>query len=634
MRSKSVRTLLCAAMLSVAWPLCAQPLAAGEMVASPNPDADALANDMRVLATSPNNLTALVHAGEVALKLGDPVAAQHFFARAERVDPRNPRVKAGTAATLVHLERPGEALRRFGEAEALGYDPRDFAGERGLAYDLIGQQERAQRDYRQALTRGSDDEILRRYALSLGISGKRDEALAQIDPLLRKSDRAAWRSRAFILAMNGDTAEADHIATSMLPPGIAQGLKPFFRVLPTLAPTERAFAVHFGEIHETPERIADARLAPSLPPLGNDPSLPVRVAAVPATMPVAAVAVTDGGKGGRKHSHVAPPVQVATTARPVAAVAALPPPPREEMDDGDIAATQPATAPAPERVQPAPVRQTVSVKPAPVATAAPSPKPAEMRPTAELAAATPLPAPQRESARQSAAAPSLAGPVKADPVASAPRPVASKAGAARSVPLRTAPVRSEESILAKIVAEIKVPDEERNAGSPAPTAAASRRGKAALTAEEGARGGASADRLAQNSARDRLKGESKHADRGSDKDSDKSDEKKSSRDKKSAKDKKPDGKAAEPARYWVQVSGGARKGDLPKAWAQVRDKTPALKGRQAYATPLRATNRVLTGPFKSAGEAQAFVNKLAGQGVAAFVFTSDAGQKVDRLADK
>jgi outer membrane biosynthesis protein TonB len=109
-----------------------------------------------------------------------------------------------------------------------------------------------------------------------------------------------------------------------------------------------------------------------------------------------------------------------------------------------------------------------------------------------------------------------------------------------------------------------------------------------------------------------------------------------------AKPTKPDPKAAkkpepktraEPARVWVQVAGGANAASLPKAWKTVVDKAPvALKGKSGWWTPLRATNRVLTGPFKTAAEAQAFVNTLRKSGVSGFVFTSEAGQKVTRLS--
>lgn len=80
------------------------------------------------------------------------------------------------------------------------------------------------------------------------------------------------------------------------------------------------------------------------------------------------------------------------------------------------------------------------------------------------------------------------------------------------------------------------------------------------------------------------------------------------------------------------MAGGASEGDLARAWAAVRAKAQtALRGRQGWTTPLRFTNRVLTGPFKSAAEAQKLVNDLTKAGVSSFVFTSAAGQKVDRL---
>lgn len=255
------------------------------MMVQPVGDADALASEIRLLAADPNNVQALVRAGELALKLEDPTAAATFFARAARIDPRNPRIKAGEGSLLVTAERPGEALRHFGEAESLGGDVRSFAADRGLAYDLIGEQDRAQREYRFALRAAEDDETRRRYALSLGISGKRELALKEIEPLLRKSDRGAWRSRAFILAMGGDKAGAERIATTMMPAGMAQGLQPFFEILPSLRPADRAFAVHFGEVRASPTRLADARMIPPLAALRPDPTAPVDSVATPRPPP-------------------------------------------------------------------------------------------------------------------------------------------------------------------------------------------------------------------------------------------------------------------------------------------------------------------------------------------------------------
>lgn len=96
--------------------------------------------------------------------------------------------------------------------------------------------------------------------------------------------------------------------------------------------------------------------------------------------------------------------------------------------------------------------------------------------------------------------------------------------------------------------------------------------------------------------------------------------------------RKPDPAKTDPSRIWVQVAGGANPDTLTKAWKGVVAKAPVLmKGKGAWTTPLRATNRVLAGPFKTSAEAQAFVNALGKEGVSGFVFTSEAGQKVTKL---
>jgi hypothetical protein len=89
---------------------------------------------------------------------------------------------------------------------------------------------------------------------------------------------------------------------------------------------------------------------------------------------------------------------------------------------------------------------------------------------------------------------------------------------------------------------------------------------------------------------------------------------------------------AHPSRHWVQIAGGADRAALPREFARLRGLAPDELGRrQAYTTPLRATNRLLVGPFASESEAQNFVNRLARREVAAFAWTSDAGQEIERL---
>ncbi len=208
--------------------------------------ADQLAFNLRVLAQNPRDVTALTQAGESALAVGDANAAIGFLARAEQLSPANGRIKASLGSALVMVERPTEALRLFNEAQALGVTDGSFARTRGLAYDLLGEQRRAQRDYAVALRNSADDETIRRMALSLGISGDREQALRMLEPLTRKQDQAAWRARSFILAMNGDVRGAERIAEQVAPPSMMGQLSQFLRRLASLTPAERASAVNFG----------------------------------------------------------------------------------------------------------------------------------------------------------------------------------------------------------------------------------------------------------------------------------------------------------------------------------------------------------------------------------------------------
>lgn len=643
-----------------------------QMMPGPTPDADALAAEMRILGSNPFDLRALINAGELTLKLGDIDAAAAFFQRAERISPNNGEIKSGKARTLVQLGRPGEALRLFAEAEALGYDLESIGAERALAFDLIGEQERAQRTYRRALKRRNDDETQRRYALSLGISGKRDLALEQIDALLRRSDRAAWRVRAFVLAMTGDVPGAERIATSMLPGEMASGLLPFFRILPTLSAADRAFAVHFGEVRATPERIADARLIPVLPPLPYE-APPVQVAAQ-------AVPVRDRATSTRDRRRGRGQLVAVATVAPPPPIPQLPPPPRVAMVSPIPRAgpTPPSVAPTvaqvnvpqvstpasespvvlasrsareldatpvPTVVTPPPPRSIppviVPVREAPVVVATtearpPQPVPVETPPRVaappvqlatlervapppivkEVAASvpTPVPTPVLPPPAATPQTPVETVAVQSPPTIAAPAPVPAPEAS------RPKPIASEESILARIIATIGVPASELGVGP-----------VAAKPAEADAAEAPTAVAVASKpTVLDKKAAEKKAA-------AEKAAAEKKLADKKAADEKAAKAKVAKanPARIWVQVAGGSSVRDLPREWAKLRDKAPAaFKARGAYTTPLRFTNRLLAGPFKSDDEAQGFVNQIAKSGLTGFVFASEAGQKIDKLPAK
>lgn len=689
------------ASLALALALAAvpMPLFAQEVV-QPLPgttDADKLGDVMRRIAQNPRNVDALVEAADLSIHLDDLSGAASLLARAEKVDPRDPRVKAGMGSILVRSERPGEALRYFSQAEAAGLPAARFAGDRGLAYDLIGDQARAQRDYRLALANGTNDEIVRRYALSLGISGRKDQALEQLDPLLRKTDRAAWRARAFILAMGGDLPEATRIAATMMPPQLAQGLQPFFQRLPTLPAIDRAFAVHFGETRATPERLADARLAPNLPPL--TPEAPVALAsATPVTVPSTtqprredrrrvgrqpmredrgvALAAATPPMGVRTPVSTAPvtpapvlsaPTQLAsTTITPAATprVAAAASPMRTVSPQPGFGSALPTT-PLPDTRSPVAVASTTPVpmvQPLPAtpqtapgsATAMVQPLPATPTTTpVQAAQAEPTPAPVATTPPPTALA--MVQPVPSEtagPAAITPAPRARRTGGRRPS-LAVAHAVREDSILARIVANLSIPASELGVEAPErPVAVAASTPVATGSQRVLAEARAKAERAhearekvaetiepkkpetkAQTAAERKAAAAKLAAEKKAAAAKKVETEKKALAAKEALEEKKR--AKANPERIWVQVAGGANEDDLPKAWAATKAKAPELfAGHKGYKTPLRATHRVLTGPFKTDAEARAFVNQLAKKGVSAFPVTSEVGQSVTRLDAK
>jgi len=207
--------------------------------------AAALARYVRALADNPKDFQALIGAGRAALELGDTQAAAGFFARADDVNPRSPLPQAGMGAVQVAKGEARAALPYFTRAQQLGAPAAMLGCDRGLAYDLLGQQAQAQADYRAALSGLDADEVRRRLALSLAISGDQAGALAVLAPLMAKRDPGAARARAFVLALTGDPNGA-MVAIDAAMPGSWARVAPFLQRLPGLPAGEKAAAVNLG----------------------------------------------------------------------------------------------------------------------------------------------------------------------------------------------------------------------------------------------------------------------------------------------------------------------------------------------------------------------------------------------------
>jgi Flp pilus assembly protein TadD len=212
--------------------------------------AAALARYVRALADDPKDFNSLIGAGRAALELGDTSAAAGFFARADDVDPRSPYPQAGMGAVQVANGDARAAMPYFTRAQQLGATQAMLGCDRGLAYDLLGDQAKAQADYRAALGGADGDEARRRLALSLAISGDQAGALAMLAPLAAKGDSAVPRVRAFILALSGNSGAA-MTAIDAAMPGSWSRVAPFLQRLTSLPAGEKAAAVNLGIFPES-----------------------------------------------------------------------------------------------------------------------------------------------------------------------------------------------------------------------------------------------------------------------------------------------------------------------------------------------------------------------------------------------
>lgn len=276
--------------LALAAPAAAQGSGAAAQPSAP-PALENLNTALDALADTPNDVSALLRAGWASLKLGDTQASLGFFRRADRAAPANGEAKAGEASAMLRLHDPVSAVKLFAAAEGSGAPMARYAGDRGLALDLVGQNVAAQRNYRLALAQNNDPEIVRRLALSQAISGDERAAEATLLPLLKQQDLSAYRTRAFALAILGKGEEAVSIAEKLLPADLSSRMAPYLRYMPRLTRAQQAAAANLGEFppaseigrddpqiavlsaqNPTPpiaERGPDSRLVPAGKPLGR-----------------------------------------------------------------------------------------------------------------------------------------------------------------------------------------------------------------------------------------------------------------------------------------------------------------------------------------------------------------------------
>lgn len=543
------------------------------------------------LARNPQNVEALIAAGRASLELGDVDAAVGFFQRADTLWPGSARVKTGLAGAYVLANDPTTAIELFNQAEKLGPLDAQALSDRGLAYDMVGDPQTAQADYRRSLDLAPADETYRRLALSQAISGDRRGMENTLGPLIQRGDKAAWRTRAFALAILGDATSAETIVRQSLPADIATPLVGYLGYMPRLTRAQQAAAANLGVFPRSAEiGRDDPRFAQFVRPR-------TAVAAATPVPPKPADKGKDKGKGKARDKDKAPAVAMAGP--PIAPTV---PTVGREVDGKPV---QLAAAPPPPPPPPPPSPRPAPVPPPPPP---PAPKPAAV-PTPSgpgLAAIAPSPTarPGGFDLRQVGSGnPSNPGPTPTP--APPPAPPPSPPPAPPPPPPRAAPKPSMDQAFAGFDAPSR--EVEPRAG------AVDVRHVRPLADPAGDPG------KDKDLAKDQPKGKDQAKGKGKGKD-------------KTAKPEQP----SHPSRIWVQVATGRDKAALAFDWRRMSREAPEVfKGQRPSVTAWGQTNRLLTGPFASQKEANAFMANLKKAGISgSFVWTSPAGQVVDALPGK
>jgi Flp pilus assembly protein TadD len=541
------------------------------------------------IAANGSDPGALLDAGRASIDLEDYRAALGFLVRAEKANPRDGAVKAALGSTMVRMENPTRALDYFGEAQLLGAPERLFLADRGLARDLLGQQDAAQRDYQLALSLGPNEEVTRRYALSLGISGDPDRAVEMLTPQLRAQDRGAWRVRAMILAMNGRDKEATDIVNATMPPQLAQNILPYLTQLDRLNPAQQAAAAHFG-------RFPSGELGPRRKPVQMAAATPAPTPA-PVSAPVDARRPASGQRSERGRASAAAPsparrvpalattspdtrppsraASPATSSSAAASTAAQGPEPRSALSP-----TQQAPSPAPAQSVPPPTNSTAPIGVAVNQASGP------VGPGFSVGGSG-APSPGAAVPPSPSAAPAIAAAPPPDPAAAVAKPTAA------------APLAS----LAAIIGSIEIPPEE-------------------LARPDNAIG---VDTLAMLQAEKRKAEAAEAAKREKEEAAAKAKAEADAKAKEEAAKKK-----ANPARLWVQIATGANEKALAFDYNRFAKKNADLfKGKAGATAEWGRTRRLLVGPFASKKAAQDWLADYKKAGGDGFLFNSEAGETVD-----
>ena len=449
--------------------------------------------------------------------------------------------------------------------------------------------------------------------MSQAISGDQRASEATLLPLLQRSDLAAYRARAFAMAILGKSEEAVSIAQTMLPGSLSNRMAPYLRYMPRLTRAQQAAAANLGRF---PPADQIGRDSPAIAALAPQAAPPAQVAArtpdarlEPAGQPLgrntsATAATRTSERRTRTRQQAAP--QPAPEPVP-----GLQPPPSKPWPSRDSRVAQANNDPAP-----APTSASAPASPAPVRVAANAP---EQRVAEPVAVASPAMVRVFEAPPQGALATPNPAPAQATPAAQpvvVARAELPPAGSASQIAVAEPPPSEAPRPALSVSAPASVPAPMAPSATPASQPVVDPVPDQRTLADAFAEFAEVPAVVPAPNAVDITRIEVRR-------------EKPPQKEEPKVEKPKP---PAHPSRVWVQVATGRDTGALGFDWRRIsREAGALLAKREPHVAKWGQTNRLVTGPFPNAAAAQRAVTELKEKGLDSFTFTSEAGEAVNPL---
>lgn len=202
----------------------------------------------QALLANGSSLTATLGLGHALLMLGRYREASEAFERALKAPLVSPDAHYGYARAMLALRRPDVAVEHLRKARSARPDDPVILNALGVAYDLLGQHDRAASTYRLGLALDPTSVSLRNnLGLSLALQNDFDDALATLGPLAEGpgGGRRTRQNLALVYGLKGDLAAAERLSRMDLGEAEVRNNIAFFtaaRGLPSSS--DRAAALH------------------------------------------------------------------------------------------------------------------------------------------------------------------------------------------------------------------------------------------------------------------------------------------------------------------------------------------------------------------------------------------------------